>query len=132
METKYTNLKELVGNEFIVEKAYGFTWKRWDNEAKRMLVAERHEQGFSKRYTLETDKGKLDISGAQLGQMLEGAYSQGKADLIGRTFKVASNGKTGMEIRYYLNPVRETVRDTVATVTDADLEKPIDLNDIPF
>lgn len=130
MENKpqYTKLSALVGDTFTVEKAYGFTWKKFDPESKRMLISETYEEGYRKIYSLDTDKGKLDVSGSQLGNLLEGTYKNGEANIVGRTFAVKSNGKTGMDIRYFLNPVKEQPK--VAPVEEQ--EEEISLDDIPF
>lgn len=130
---KFTKLSALVGDTFTVEKAYGFLWKRWDNEAKKMLTSDNYEQGFKKVYSVDTDKGKLDLGGGQLGNLLEATYKEGRSDIIGKTFEVKSNGKSGMDIRYYINLAKEqkpvqTKQDEVYPVDDA----PIDLGDIPF
>lgn len=128
-EKKYTKLSELVGDEFTVQEAYGFSWKMWDAKSKRMLLSETYEQGFRKIYTLVTDKGNLDVGSGQLGTLLEAVYKKGKSDLVNRTFQVSSNGKTGMDIRYYFRPTMPTVRvDTVAEVPDEE----IDVSSIPF
>lgn len=128
---KYTKLSALVGDEFTVEKAYGYQWKKWDAQSSRMLLSERYEEGFRKVYTLDTDKGKLDVGSGQLSSLLEAVYKNGEANIVGRTFSVKSNGKTGMDIRYYFNaqPQREVQKiDEVVEPTD----EPIDLDSIPF
>ena len=83
---EFTKLSALVDSEFTVEKVY-----------------------FPKRkiYGVESDKGILDLSQGQIGSLLESVSKGGEATIIGRTFKVKSNGKSGMDIRYYLNPVAE-------------------------
>lgn len=106
MEKSFTKLSALVGDEFTVERVWGFKWKLWDVSSNKMLVSDNWEKGYQKRWDVDTDKGKLDISSSQLGNMLEGVCHAGSADIIGCTFSVKSNGKTGKEIRYYLNPQR--------------------------
>ena len=123
----FVKLKDLVDDEFTIEEAYGFEWKRWDNEARRMLTSETWQEGFSKIYDLVTDKGKLSVRQGQLQQMLEGAYQKGKSDIVGKTFHVKSNGKTGMDIRYYINLVRKPVREATEPPTSD-----ISMDDIPF
>jgi hypothetical protein len=105
-EKKFTKLSELVDKEFTIEKVWGYKWKLWDNESKRMLVSETFEKGYRKIYGLNTSEGSLDVSASQLGQMLESVQKDGVSDLNGQAFSVKSNGKTGMDIRYYINPVR--------------------------
>lgn len=128
MDKKFTKLSELVDKTFTVEKIWGYKFKLWDNEAKKMLVSETYEKGYRKIYALDTSEGSLDVSASQIGQMLEGVFRNGVSDLNGRTFAVKSNGKSGMDIRYYINPTKDapkTTQDTVAEVID---DEPIDLN----
>lgn len=134
MDKKFTKLSVLVGDTFTVQKSYGWKFKKWDNESKRMLVSERYEQGFQKRYTLETDKGILDLGSGQLSSLLEAVYRDGIADINGRTFEVKSNGKSGMDIRYFFNAARETKKQPTPDSGLGELEPvtDIDLADIPF
>lgn len=126
---KYTKLSDLVGDNFTIEEAYGFTWKKWDKNSNSMLISDKYEEGFTKRYTVKTDKGLLDLGSGQLGSLLEAVYKKGEANLIDRAFSVKSNGKTGMDIRYYFNPtIPVKKQDEVAEVTD----EPFSLDDIPF
>ena len=78
------------------------------------------------------------MSQGQLGQMLEGVFKDGVADVNGRYFSVKTNGKTGMDIRYYINPVKSPQESTLPsdTQTQGDIirgdEEPIGLSEIPF
>lgn len=134
---KYTKLSELVGDQFTVEKAWGYQWKMWDNNSKRMLISDTYEQGYRKIYSIDTDKGKLDLGSGQLSSLLEAVYKNGTADINNRTFGVKSNGKTGMDIRYYFSV---TVKQEPEDRNDLDAVKEfsfdeaddINLNDIPF
>ena len=132
---KYTKLSALVDDMFTVEEAYGYQFKKWDAESKRMLVEDRYAEGFRKVYSLNTNKGKLDVGSGQLSSLLEAVYKSGKADINGRTFKVKSNGKTGMDIRYYFNAVPEEkldqIRETAQEVKD-ETDEPFNMDDIPF
>lgn len=110
-KVNYTKLGNLVDSEFTVEKAGGFTWKRWNDEAKRMETSEQYQKDFRKMYTIDTDKGRMDLGAGQLGNLLEIAYSKGVADINDKTFSVKSNGKTGMDIRYFFNMKREAQSD---------------------
>ena len=140
MDKKFTKLIALVGDSFTVEKSYGWKYKKWDPVSKKMLVSERYEQDFQKRYTLETDKGILDLGSGQLSALLEAVYKDGAANIIGRTFNVKSNGKVGMEIRYYFNAEkvskeRPSLRekwDATRGVEDLEPVTDADLADIPF
>lgn len=139
----YTKLADLVGKEFKVLKAFGYQWKMWDNNTKRMLVSEKWQKDYKKIYAVETDKGVLDLGSGQLSALLEAVYSKGEANINGRTFEVKSNGKTGMEVRYFFNVVRDDGLDKLKQQTDFykgadvvldDIEdnKEIDLSSIPF
>jgi hypothetical protein len=106
MDKSFTKLSNLVGQQFTVEKVAGYKFKMWSTEEGKMIVQDEPEKGFRKLYQVDTDKGLLDLSQSQMGTLLEGVSHVGKSDIIGATFDVKSNGKSGMEIRYYLNPVR--------------------------
>lgn len=130
MDKKYTKLKDLVDKDFTVEKVWGYKWKMWDNVAKSMLVSDTYVAQHRKVYDVDTDKGKMDISSTQFASMLEGVSSNGEANVVGRTFHVKSNGKTGMEIRYYINPVRDKQPKEWDGKEEED--NSIDIGDIPF
>lgn len=106
MENKYARLKDLVDRTFTVEKAYGYTFKKYDEVSKRFLTSETYQEGFRKIYTIDTSEGKLDLGSGQLSSLLEAVYKNGTADINNRTFSVKSNGKTGVDIRYYFNAVK--------------------------
>ena len=118
MDKKFTKLSELVDNTFTVEKIWGYKFKMWDNESKKMLVSETYEKGYRKIYSVDTSEGSLDLSASQLGQMLESVFKNGASELTGRTFSVKSNGKTGMDIRYYLNPTKDQPKKESSVASD--------------
>jgi len=130
----YLKLSELVNEEdntFTVLKSFGYKWKKWDNESKKMLVSDDYQEGYRKIYALETDKGELGVGPGQLGNLLEPVFKNGEANLIGQKYAVKSNGKSGMEIRYFFNPVR--IKEAPKEVDEVFNEtEPVDLNDIPF
>lgn len=121
----FVKLSELVDSEFTVEKVWGFKYKMWDQANHKMLVSDDYEKGYRKVYQVDTNKGKLDLGAGQLGNLLEAVFFQGVADLNGKTFAVKSNGKSGIDIRYYFNPVKK--KDPVAEV---DGNEDVDLNDL--
>lgn len=135
-ENKFVKLSELVGSEFTVLLAGSWSYKMWDNTARRMLVSDTYEQGYRKMYSIETDKGKLDLGSGQLSSLLEATYKAGKADINYATFAVKSNGKSGLDIRYYFNfkgynepEDRNDYSGLDEVVNDVD---DISLDDIPF
>lgn len=112
MENKFVKLSSLVGGGFTVDKYNGYSFKKWDTEQNKMLTAQSYVEGYKKSYSFDTDKGQLDLSSAQLGQALEGVFKDGTSTIVGRTFSVKSNGKTGMEIRYYINPAQREMSES--------------------
>jgi|GEM_PF-3890784 len=109
MDTKYVKLSEV--ESFTIQKFWGYKWKKWDNDEHKMLVSDKYEQGYKKTYQVDTNEGKMDLSAGQVGSLLEACVKDGVSDLNNKTFSVKTNGKTGMEIRYYLNLVREGYQD---------------------
>lgn len=106
-ERQYTKLSNLVGQDFTVEKVWGYKFKQWLPETKTMKSEDTWFEGSRKVYQVVTDKGQLDLGTGQIGNLFESVQHGGKSDIIGVTFNVKSNGKTGKDIRYYLNPVRK-------------------------
>lgn len=107
-KTEYTKLSALVDSTFTVEKVGEYVFKKWDDEQRKMLTSLNYEEGYRKLYPVTTDKGQLDMGSGQLGSLLEPVFHAGKADIIGVTYAVKSNGQTGVNIRYYFNPVKKT------------------------
>lgn len=131
----FVKMKDLVGSTFTVQRVVKYSYKMWDSVASTMRVSDTYVEGHRKVYTVETDKGVVDISANQLGSMLEGVSREGRADIVHRTFSVKSNNKTGMDIRYWINPVRDAPvapPKAVDEVFDVPEEAPISLDDIPF
>lgn len=102
----YTKLSALIDDDFTVTAVDRYTYKKWDNEAKKMIMSHEWQEGYRKLYPVTTDKGKLDLGSGQIGSLLEAVMKDGRSDLINRTFHVKSNGKQGMDIRYFFNPVK--------------------------
>lgn len=126
---KYTKLSVLVGDTFKVEEVGGYTYKRWNPAESKMETSDTYQEGFRKVYPLTTNKGQLDVGSGQLGNLLEAVFNKGKADLIGRTFEVKSNGKMGMDVRYFFNPIKDKAVDTVVEPIEGE---PISLEGLPF
>ncbi len=118
MDKSFVKLSDLVGDQFVTERVSEYRFKTWDNEQKKYLTSESWQKGYTKSYTLDTDKGLLDVSASQLGSMLETVSYKGESTLIGKPIKVSSNGKTGIDIRYYFNPGKEdkTIEETVEQI----------------
>ena len=143
MDKKFTKLTALVDDSFTIIKSYGWKYKKWDPVSNKMLVSDRYERDFQKKYTVETDKGTMDLGPGQLANLLEAVFRDGVADIIDRTFSVKSNGKSGMEIRYYFNAEKQSkpktdrpsLRDQWDETRGVEKVEPvtdIDLSEIPF
>lgn len=126
----YVKLKDLVDRTFQVKEVKGYTFKKWDTTENRMLNSDRWMEGYSKKWQVETDKGQLDLGSGQMGTILESVHKGGKSDINGRIFQVKSNGKTGMEIRYFFNPVQGEPEPNIEDLDDSDDD--IDLSEVPF
>ena len=131
---EYTSLKQLVDQNFTVIKVWGYKWKKWDPENNKMLSSDTYVQGFSKKYDVDTDKGKMDLGSGQLGNMLEACLKDGVSDINNKTFSVKSNGKEGMDVRYFINLERGTAPAPAPEPQTQAFEAPdeISLDDIPF
>lgn len=133
---EYIRLKDLVDKEFTVEEVTGWKWKKWDADNKKMLVASEYQEGYAKKYQVKTDKGMLDIGTGQMGSLLEASfdYRIGGSQFNGETFQVKSNGKSGMEIRYFFNKVRpEENPGSERKVKESTYDpEPLPLEDVPY
>lgn len=107
MEVVYTKLSEQVGQTIKIEKVFPPKFKAWDDMAHKYIESPVPAKGYQKKYNADTDKGRIEFSSSQMAQMLESVADDGRADINGRTFDVKSNGKTGMEIRYFIDAVKE-------------------------
>ena len=106
--TEYTKLSALVNSTFKLNRIIGSAYKMWDNDSRKMLSSDTPSKGYKKVYTVDTDKGVLDLSSSQFGVLLELVSVSGLADINNKTFEVKSNGQTGQEIRYFFNYVTTT------------------------
>lgn len=135
----FVKLSELVNDQFTINKVWGYKFKMWDNEARKMMVSDTWQKDYRKVYSVDTNKGSLDLSASQLGILLEAVVRNGVADLNGVTFQVKSNGKTGMDIRYFFNAQSRTPKVEAPTEPVEKKEVPlispnddIDLDSIPW
>jgi hypothetical protein len=106
--TQYAQFKLKDVTAFTVNKVFGFKWELWVEAERRYVRENNWFQGASKKYNLGVSvngvQGYLTVSNTQYANMLEAYSNEGKSDIIGRDFSVKTNGKEGMEIRYYINP----------------------------
>ena len=103
---KWVKLSQIQG--FTFQGVKEVMYKQWDPTTKQMNTSKTPVKGFRKMYTCITSEGLIDLSQGQIGQILEACFGQRLAaepisDLTGAKIKVANNGQTGMDIRYFFN-----------------------------
>lgn len=123
-DTKYIKKQDLVGAAFTIEKVWAPQWTRWDSVARTMAKSDVPAKGHSKTYNVVTNKGTVSVSANMLGQFLEAVQVDGSSSIIGATFNLGTNGKTGMEIRYFVNVVSGEEEDAA--------DDSVNIDDIPF
>lgn len=101
----FVKLSDLINDRFTVKGVGRYRFKKWNDAEKKMQTADTYFEGAKKSYPVETDKGILDLGPGQIGSLLQESLENGKADLIGKTFEVKSNGKDKLDRRYFLNLV---------------------------
>lgn len=100
---KFLKLKDVT--QFTVKSVGRPHFQKWDQETNKMLKDPQYVEGYKKVWEVSTEEGLLTLSKDQMGQMLIAFLDNGKSEVVGKTFKVKTNGKEGMEIRYFINGV---------------------------
>lgn len=137
MEIQRPTEKLAEGYQFTVDGILHFFWEAWDNANKRFEVSPQPvpatnsgDLRFAKKWLIKTKTGTLKLSQAQIADCLEKCLQKtGTANLIGKSFRVKTNGKTGMEIRYWFNPMREPEAPVAEVQTSQELQG---LDEVPF
>lgn len=104
-ESPYVGTKDLVGEEFTVLNVQKRKYRLWDSSNNKFLVSDSPKRDYQAFWLVETDKGQWSASAAQIGQLLTAVEEEGIADILDKTFSCDSNGKSGMEIRYFFDLV---------------------------
>ena len=122
--------------QFTVVKLVKKQYQRWNNDTKQYERSEEPQKGFSPTYMFEMEEGMMSLSQSQVGQMLVGVMRDGIADINKRTFEVQTNHKTGIEIRYFINPTMAKEAPVTAFPREIATQQPEvplpDANSIPF
>lgn len=108
METKWIKLKDLDGKEFTVKSVGDLRWKAWDKEQNKYVYSDTWKKDYNKSFIVQIENGQVDMSQAQIKDMLEAYHKNGESNIIGKTFTVKTNGLQGKEIRYFINAARNT------------------------
>ena len=118
---------------FTIKTYKGKNWVFWNATEKKMLKSETWIKDYKAQYQFELDNGDvLSLSKDQVGQMLVNCLETGKA-LSGASFEAKTNGKTGLDTRWYINlnnlPKRlENPTSVQPTSVQPNAEEAIDLN----
>lgn len=100
----YTYLKNTPN--FTIKSYKGKSWVFWNATEKKMLKSDTYVKDYKAQYQFELDNGDiLSLSKDQVGQMLVNCLEVGKA-LSGMTFEAKTNGKTGLDTRWFINLAR--------------------------
>lgn len=84
----YAKLKDL--DSITIQDAKGVQYKKWNSGENKMEFSSVQENGFRAEYQFTVDSADIiSLSEAQLGAMLVAAYGDGKADVMGKTFRLS-------------------------------------------
>lgn len=96
---------------FTIKNYKGFSFKKWDAEAKKMLTSSTYQEGYRKMYSFELENGDiLELSKDQTGQCLVSALEAG-VPAKGSSFYAKDNGKQGLDKRWFINLKRDIGRE---------------------
>lgn len=91
---------------FQVKSYKGKNWVFWNATEKKMLKSDTWVKDYKAQYQFELQNGDiLSLSKDQTGQLLVNALEVGKP-LSGLSFEAKTNGKTGLDTRWFINLVK--------------------------
>lgn len=128
---------------FTIEKIVKAYFERWNETEGKYEKSETWQEGFTPKWLIETMDFMLPLSKDQVSQALMASFKlDGTSNIIGKSYQVKTNGKTGKEIRYFLNEMRLPKEPSFAPEEQAELakmsevlekkEEEIDTSQIPF
>ena len=92
--------------QFTIKSYKGKSWTFWNATEKKMLKSETYVKDYKAQYQFELVTGDIiSLSKDQVGQMLVCALEAGKP-LSGLSFEAKTNGKTGLDTRWFINPLK--------------------------
>lgn len=103
----FVKLKDLDGDIIHITGVKGYKFAMWDQANHKMLVEDKPTKGYKKRWMLQTDRGQLEVSQAQMGKILEAAVLGDTSTPVGKTFSIKSNGRQDMP-DYWFNLVNKS------------------------
>jgi len=92
---------------FTIDKIVKAYFERWNDNEKKYEKSDIWQEGFTPKWLIETPDYYLPLSKDQVSQVLMASFKlDGSSNIIGKSYLVKTNGKTGKEIRYFLNEMR--------------------------
>lgn len=109
---------------FTIEKIVKAYFERWNETEGKYEKSETWQEGFTPKWLIETPEFMLPLSKDQVSQALMASFKlDGTSNIIGKSYQVKTNGKTGKEIRYFLNEMRLPKEPSFAPEEQAELDK---------
>lgn len=129
-------LRAKEGLKFQVKQFVKKFYQAFDKEKETYVKSDIWMKGLTPRYLFDlTDGQQLELSRDQWQQALVSAFDEKKhwKDCV---YTIKTNGKTGLEVRYYINVFREVDRGVIPAlekpVPDLTGNEPVDVDKIPF
>lgn len=98
----FLKLKDV--NEFTVANISAPYWVSWDTSNAKYNRYKVPTEGAQQKWDVITpNRDRIPISRDQFGQMLIATANGTEASVKDKAYSVKTNGKEGMEIRYFLN-----------------------------
>jgi len=102
-EQQYVNTKDLVGKSFHIQDVSPRQFRMWSEN--KFVYSDTPKKSYQAFWKITLDQGSWSASGGQYSQILLAAEKEGMSDVLDKTFYCESNGKTGMDIRYFFDLV---------------------------
>lgn len=84
------------------------SYQRYNKETNKFEKSDKWEKGYSQVFVFDLTNGEqIQLSKEQTSQMLLGAFVEKKL-MPQLKYYVKTNGKSGIEVRYYINVVKDT------------------------
>jgi hypothetical protein len=100
----YKKLTDLVDKQFKFIRVTDSAYTRWDDVNKKYERSDTPQKGFQRKWKIEiSDKdgvSSIDVSDDFLSKVLLDGYAK-NCKIENQIVYLKTNGKTGMEIRYY-------------------------------
>lgn len=140
MDVQYIKLKEMCDDKpFTVNSMLPPRFVRWNDQERKFDTATVPTSGFSKQWTVDTDRGRVNLSQSQMGSLLETSLDSqtGTATVIGKLFKVTKNNpEDPKHTRYYFNSVEPKKHEQASPIEQGPnmptFDEEVSLDDFPI